>query len=345
MISKSNVKCIKPWSSLFIKDSELRVCCWSKLALARLDAQTSIADFWNNDVARFVRQKMLKGNTADICPKTCPILKSESDSLSCFEKHKSGFSKNERKIYEHLRKLEVKLGSKPFDVAVVIDHLCNLRCKMCFVFRNPAENLNYIVPGGFYKIINQIHSSLRSLFLIGGEPFYSQRTLDFIEDCLNKDYKFKFGFITNLTIFKRELLSRIAIAGFCVSIDGATKETYEKIRIGAKWDKVVKNLKALIRFEKESKEHFVIKVAFLVMTSNFREIPLAIDFFEPLGVALEFPPVIQIPGDPENIFERKEYYIEFMQVIRRSRKKTSQMMVLNSLSILEQILKKGNRKT
>jgi hypothetical protein len=38
--------------------------------------------------------------------------------------------------------------------------------------------------------------------------------------------------------------------GICISIDGVTKETYEKIRVGAKYEKLLENIR-LINFYRE----------------------------------------------------------------------------------------------
>jgi len=91
---------------------------------------------------------------------------------------------------------------------------------MCFIFDNPG----YVVSDGFYRIIDEAHNALNYVYLIGGEPFYSKRSRAFINDCINKNYKFKFGFITNMTLFDKELLSKIRIDELCVSIDGPRRK-------------------------------------------------------------------------------------------------------------------------
>lgn len=329
-----NIKCMKPWTTLHLEDNQIKTCCWSKQVLAELRDDTTLADFWNNATAQYLREKMLKGVTDDICPSTCPVLNLGSDNFAHFQKYKTGFWENEKKIFRHIKNGDLSLDSKPFDLSVVIDRVCNLRCIMCFIF----DRLDIVVRDGFYRLVDETSASLRQVYFAGGEPFYSKRTLDFINVCIQKDYRFRFGFVTNLTILKKELLKKIRLDSVVTSIDGVTKETYEKIRRGANWEKVMHNLNALIKLRGEHRDKFVIKVAFVVMVSNFREIPKAIELFESLGVDLEFIPILQKKDHPENIYEKEEYFDEFMHIIQLSREKTSQSRISSSLNTLENIL-------
>lgn len=333
-INPMNVRCMKPWTTIHLEDNEIKTCCWSKQVIAKLHHNTSLSDFWNNKIAQYIREKMLKGKTEDICLPICPVLRLGSDNFEHFEKYREGFWENEKKIYKHIKDANTVIDSKPFDISIVIDRVCNLRCIMCFIFDKPERYLS----NGYCNLVDETGDSLRQVYFAGGEPFYSKRTLAFINDCINKNYKFRFGFVTNLTIFKKELLEKIRLDSVVVSIDGATKETYEKIRRGASWEKVMDNLRALIKLKSEHRDKFVIKVAFVAMVSNFREIPKAIELFESLGVELEFIPILQKQDHPENIFEKKEYHDEFMRIIRQAQNKTPQARVSNSLKILENIL-------
>lgn len=67
---------------------------------------------------------------------------------------------------------------------------------------------------------------------------YAKRTLKFTEVIIN----------TNLTAFTAQRVRDICHAGLdlcIVSIDGATRETYEKIRVNGDFDKLLKNLRVL----------------------------------------------------------------------------------------------------
>lgn len=69
------------------------------------------------------------------------------------------------------------------------------------------------------------------------------------------------------------------------SFDGATKETYEKCRVGSDFDKVVKNIKALHNFKRAKGRHWPkIEFHYLLMKQNIHEAEMFIDFVNGLDI-------------------------------------------------------------
>jgi len=92
---------------------------------------------------------------------------------------------------------------------------------------------------------------------------------------------------SNATLTTEEKANSIINSGIdliSISIDGATKETYEKIRIPAKFEVVIENLKKLVRIRNEKKSKTQIHIAFVCQLSNFHELPLIIKLADQLGV-------------------------------------------------------------
>jgi len=70
-----------------------------------------------------------------------------------------------------------------------------------------------------------------------------------------------------------------------ISVDAGTKETYESIRKGGKWEVLIRNISRLIEEKKKRKlNRSVISTNFVVMKSNFRELPLYVKKMANLGV-------------------------------------------------------------
>ncbi|MEW6041901.1 MAG: SPASM domain-containing protein, partial [Elusimicrobiota bacterium] len=68
------------------------------------------------------------------------------------------------------------------------------------------------------------------------------------------------------------------------SIDGATKQTYEKIRVGSNFDVVIANLKYLIRLKKEKKSFFPrIDMHYIISKYNYLEAPKFVELVHSLG--------------------------------------------------------------
>nr|MBC8444281.1 radical SAM protein [Candidatus Woesearchaeota archaeon] len=85
------------------------------------------------------------------------------------------------------------------------------------------------------------------------EPFLCKNLMDFV------DYAHKKGIIdilisTNATVFNQEWARKILDSGVTqifFSIDAATKETYNRIRRGANWDKVMDNIDYFLNLKKK----------------------------------------------------------------------------------------------
>ena len=67
-----------------------------------------------------------------------------------------------------------------------------------------------------------------------------------------------------------------------VSIDGATKETYEKLRLGGKWDSINRNLECITELKEQHNFRFVLHM--VVQKDNWQEIPAMVELGERLGI-------------------------------------------------------------
>src|SRR5262249_41025802 len=86
---------------------------------------------------------------------------------------------------------------------------------------------------------------------------------------------------------------------FCVNVDGPTRETYEKIRSGASWDKLNESLRAICA-ERVIRTGWGLNTTFLLMKSNIELIDESIAFADLYGaqwscgmIAGEYSPVAQ----------------------------------------------------
>lgn len=139
--------------------------------------------------------------------------------------------------------------SRGRDLSVFMDqnNRCNLRCKMCG-FSDPRVSAvrKYDMPRRLFdRIATQIFPKTNFLVLsILTEPFM---TRDF-PDRLQRVREFEVPYseiITNGTLLDETSIRKILEAEImCLtfSIDGGTKETYEAIRVGARFQSVMFNL-------------------------------------------------------------------------------------------------------
>lgn len=156
---------------------------------------------------------------------------------------------------------------------------CNLRCRMCPIqFRkdgSPHGPPAFMDLDLFTRLLDQF-TDLEELQLQGlGEPMMHPRFFDMIALASSRGIKVSTN--TNLTLLTARRAERCVTSGLAelhASIDGATAETYERIRVGARFDRIVRNLEGLV----EARERLAvatlrIRMVVVAMRQNLLEFP------------------------------------------------------------------------
>jgi MoaA/NifB/PqqE/SkfB family radical SAM enzyme len=122
-----------------------------------------------------------------------------------------------------------------------------------------------------------MYPSLGTLRIQGGEVFALKGFRELLEDvktCVDRPIV---SISTNGTLMNEEWCNRMIDTPFqtvTISIDAAKPETFERIRQGARLETVISNIKLLQRLKKERNSWYPnLDVFFVIMRSNFREIP------------------------------------------------------------------------
>jgi radical SAM protein with 4Fe4S-binding SPASM domain len=132
-----------------------------------------------------------------------------------------------------------------------------------------------MAPGLFERVLAEV-PTLRRLTLQGlGEPLLSPYLLDMIRIAVGR--RIRVGFNTNATLLTRRMAERLLSAGLGwlhVSLDGATAQTYEGVRDGARFAEVERNvtgLAELARARPDGGPELVL--VFVAMRRNVKELP------------------------------------------------------------------------
>ena len=173
---------------------------------------------------------------------------------------------------------------------LAIDDSCNLRCPSC------RKGLIFYKEGSQYKkrirladkINDWLHTYNHPIQVhIGsdGDPFASHVYRHFMEHTPVRD-NIKYSILTNGLMVKDfypqipHIIENLTELG--VSIDGATKETYEKLRLGGKWDSINRNLECIAELKEQHNFKFVLHM--VVQKDNWQEIPAMVELGERLGI-------------------------------------------------------------
>jgi len=141
----------------------------------------------------------------------------------------------------------------------------------------------------FQKISKELFPLTSQLILsAGAEPLLAKSFLDMLNIAACYDIP-KISFVTNGTLLNQHNIERIIRAGVhivIISFDGATSESYEAIRRGAKFKQVVGNIRLLqkikARLHSSAPEiHF----STVLMRKNIEELPDILRLAKNLGVS------------------------------------------------------------
>ena len=159
-------------------------------------------------------------------------------------------------------------GRKSFPMYLQIEHssYCNARCIMCphyYLGNEGADQLEY-------EIFEKIKEWLPFVRMVGlhgfGEPFLANNLLLYLKEYRN--YGIKFYMNTNLSVLPKGIEEYYPSFEFInISCDGATKEVFEQIRCGLKFDVFVENVKNL----REKARGIRLVMAVVLMRQNLNQ--------------------------------------------------------------------------
>jgi MoaA/NifB/PqqE/SkfB family radical SAM enzyme len=187
----------------------------------------------------------------------------------------------------HLAKRFPFVFIAPRSIQIECTTRCNLKCTMC-------EIAYWSEKGGDLKVENLrkllAHlPQLKRADLTGiGEALMNRGFFDALK--LLKSRKLYITLNDNFTLMTEAAARRIVDLGvdqIFLSLDGATKETYEKIRVGADFDKVIANARRLMTIKREmNSKRPEVKINTVVCSANYHELPAIVATAHDLGIGM-----------------------------------------------------------
>lgn len=161
----------------------------------------------------------------------------------------------------------------PSVIGIETTSRCNLDCIMC-----PRQEMTRKTGDMgielFKNITDDIKGNVEFIWLQDyGEPFLNKDIFDMIRYA--KKSGLKTGISTNATVLNAGIIENILSSGLdyiIFAFDGATKETYEKIRRGAKYERVAQNIKQFIVKKNERRADIFTVIQCILMSDTEKEI-------------------------------------------------------------------------
>jgi len=172
------------------------------------------------------------------------------------------------------------LNALPVEYIVETTAKCNLYCPMCprETYKQPKEDMTEEI---FTRLVEESGRSAEHMMLIGlGEPFMDRQIFDRISYCARHNISTLLS--TNGTFFDEKTCARLLdtpLEHITLSFDGATKESYEYYRKGAKFQKVRDNFVRFARMKHERGAKVQVVVQMVRMERNAGEVEDFIRFW------------------------------------------------------------------
>ncbi len=306
-------RCPRPFDTILIdKNGSCYACectAWLPQSIGNLQIQP-LENIIESDTHKHLQQSIIDKTYRYCNNKQCSYL------LNAFE--------DEQKWPAEIPEVQIK------HIRLAIDDSCNLKCPSCrtkLIFHKEGSQFKKGI-----RLADKINDWLSTYSKpvqvhIGsdGDPFASHVYRHFMEHTPKSSIT-QYSLLTNGLMFKDfhpripHIIENLTRLG--VSIDGATKETYEKLRLGGKWDNINRNLECIAELKQQ--HNFKFELHMVVQKDNWQEIQTMIELGKQLGTDKIYFNKIQDWNTGQNINEvlppdNEEYnsirsYVQKLQV-------------------------------
>lgn len=249
-LAEFSTACAAPYTTLhFDPRGVVRVCCENRLHVVGRVPSESLDEIWHGERLERLRRAVEAG-------------KLDLGCNGCADGIRSGARSTCRAgLYDDL-KVSSRTPPSPIRLELELSNRCNLQCVMCngelsSSIRSQREHLPplpAVYGHQFFEDLGRLAPDLVHVSFQGGEPFLareSMRAFDVLIDC---GFEGRCHVTTNGTIVNsrvERVLERLDV-DVSISVDGATRETVEAVRVGASHQTILANIawfqaKAVVR--------------------------------------------------------------------------------------------------
>ena len=168
--------------------------------------------------------------------------------------------------YNQFPKLKI-LDDYPPNIQIEPTSMCNLRCIMCYQsdksFSSKSQGfMGYMKFDLLKKVVDEIAGKIDAVtFASRGEPTLHPELDKFLKYCEGKFLGLKLN--TNATLLNEKKINMLLssdLQQLVLSIDEKDKENYEKIRVNAKFEVIMKNLEMLKKIREKNYKDSKMKI-------------------------------------------------------------------------------------
>lgn len=292
--------CIKPWVSLEERTSlgQVKPCCWYRGApQGRIENGDDVLAVWNGDAYRTLRRMMRDAAPAE-CSSSCPVLTTRRhwfdkvelyaysrQELASFD---ADFLANRAGVLRAILAGEDDLkGLHPLRLHLHPSDACNLRCVMCFLDLESGRRRDWYAGPRLAELMRY----LEDFKVFGGEPFFCETSRALLLNPEKPRWTHT-SFVTNGTLVTERVidaLQAVRIGQVDVSLDAASVESYERIRLRGNFDKALAGARRLVALgRRHAIRRFEVYADFVIQERNYRDLEPFVALCGDLGLIPNF---------------------------------------------------------
>lgn len=266
--------CYHPFNTVTIDgrgDCYICTCqAWLPIPVGNIMDFNSLQDIVRSPKAREIQASIIDGSFKYCDHNTCHLIASDN--------------------------LETRIDHRPDTINWIVfalDDSCNLSCPSCrkeLIFHNKGEEFyrRLAISDHIVDLIEKHNHFLKFTLSGDGDPFASHIYRNMLEKLnLVGNSNVEIEIVTNGILVKSHW-ERMAgvhknVVRMRISFDAGTPEVYAKTRRGGDWNKLIESCKHIIKWKKKNYSNMEIQAAFVVQSTNFRDIHRYVNLTTELG--------------------------------------------------------------
>lgn len=274
--------CYAPYVSLYLMTTgDVIACCKNQSYILGNVSRYRLLEIWRGPRVKALR-RVLKEYNFDAGCGQCEWQIQGGNYLGAYTRTFDG--------------LEVQLEDPewPIIMEFALSNACNFECVMCFgelsslirKNRDGLPPLSRVYDDRFFDDLREFLPHLRLAKFFGGEPFLAPENFRIWDMMIEQGLQTPCHIVTNGSVYNervQRVLDRLPVS-LSISLDGATKETFESIRINGKFEEVMANTHRLREYGRQRGSFF--SLVFCLMRQNWHEFPDLVRLAEGLGVEI-----------------------------------------------------------
>ena len=207
-------------ASIDVKGNCMVCSCdgWLPISVCNVKDINSLEQIWSNDIAREIQKDV------------------DDKKFTWCSVDKCGVKKQDRIMERHY-------------VSVNVDESCNLACPSCRkakIYRTSGKDFlsRESIANHLVDLINKFYKPIEIMMCGNGDPFASLIYRPLLLNMEPKD-NIRLRLLTNGLLLRKlmpKMKSKENVKHLDISIDAGDRETYEKVRLGGRWNALLDNL-------------------------------------------------------------------------------------------------------